>query len=149
MENIKLKPQEIFLEYQNANEYKNSIGDRGIYEQSKMNERFYVGDQWHGVQAGNTRPLVRRNIIKRIGEYKISTLCSNPVTVNYSCEGTPLENTQTELLESVPTGSVTDEEINAVTNERIGIKTIGAQTHEGCCVKSIPKKFKSRFAILS
>ena len=64
MENIKLKPQEIFLEYQNANEYKNSIGERGIYEQSKMNERFYVGDQWHGVQAGNTRPLVRRNIIK-------------------------------------------------------------------------------------
>ena len=74
MENIKLKPQEIFLEYQNANEYKNSIGDRGIYEQSKMNERFYVGDQWHGVQAGNTRPLVRRNIIKRIMSLKIMLL---------------------------------------------------------------------------
>ncbi len=114
MENIKLKPQEIFLEYQNANEYKNSIGDRGIYEQSKMNERFYVGDQWHGVQAGNTRPLVRRNIIKRIGEYKISTLCANPVTVNYSCEGTPNEHMQTEFLESVPAGIVTDEEVNAV-----------------------------------
>lgn len=114
MENIKLKPQEIFLEYQSANEYKNSIGDRGIYEQSKMNERFYVGDQWHGVQAGNTRPLVRRNIIKRIGEYKISTLCANPVTVNYSCEGTPSENAQNELLKNIPTGSVTNEEINAV-----------------------------------
>ena len=114
MENIKLKPQEIFLEYQSANEYKNSIGDRGIYEQSKMNERFFVGDQWHGVNAGNTRPLVRRNIIKRIGEYKISTLCANPIAVNYSSEGTPSESGQMDILENIPEGKVTDEEITAV-----------------------------------
>lgn len=87
MDNIKITPKEIFQEYENANEYKASIGERGIYEQSKMNERFFVGDQWHGVQAGNSRPLVRRNVIKRIGEYKISTVCANPVTVNYSAEG--------------------------------------------------------------
>ncbi len=87
MENIKLTPKEIFEEYENANEYKASIGERGIYEQSKMNERFFVGDQWHGVQAGNSRPLVRRNVIKRIGEYKISTVCASPMTVNYSAEG--------------------------------------------------------------
>ncbi|MBE7093003.1 MAG: hypothetical protein E7365_07505 [Clostridiales bacterium] len=114
MENIKLKPQEIFLEYQSANEYKNSIGDRGIYEQSKMNERFYVGDQWHGVQAGNTRPLVRRNIIKRIGEYKISNICASPVTVNYSCEGVPTESVNAELLTAVPSGKLTNEEISSV-----------------------------------
>lgn len=87
MDNIKLKPKEIFEEYEKGNEYKNSLGDRGIYEQSKMNERFFVGDQWHGVQAGNSRPLVRRNVIKRIGEYKISTVCASPVAVNYSAEG--------------------------------------------------------------
>lgn len=89
MENVKLKPKEIYEEYEKANEYKNSIGERGIYEQSKMNERFFVGDQWHGVQAGNSRPLVRRNIIKRIGEYKISSICANPVSVNYTAEGIP------------------------------------------------------------
>lgn len=82
-----INPKQIFEEYEKGNEYKNSIGDRGIYEQSRMNERFFVGDQWHGVQAGNSRPLVRRNVIKRIGEYKISAVCSSPVTVNYSVEG--------------------------------------------------------------
>ncbi len=86
---IKKKPNEIFEEYRAAHDYKSSIGDRGIYEQSRMNERFYVGDQWHGVQAGNTRPLVRRNIIKRIGEYKISAICAAPVAVNYSADGVP------------------------------------------------------------
>lgn len=114
MENIKLKPQEIFLEYQNANEYKNSMGDRGIYEQSKMNERFFAGDQWHGVQAGNTRPLVRRNIIKRIGEYKISAICASPITVNYSCEGVPTGENESNVLSDIPTGSLTNEEINSV-----------------------------------
>ncbi len=84
---MNIKPKEVFEEYEQGNEYKNSIGDRGIYEQSKMNERFFVGDQWHGVQAGNSRPLVRRNVIKRIGEYKISTVCASPITVNYSAEG--------------------------------------------------------------
>ncbi len=114
MENIKFSPKEIFLEYQSANEYKNSVGDRGIYEQSKMNERFFAGDQWHGVQAGNTRPLVRRNIIKRIGEYKISAICASPVTVNYSCEGVETGEEKSDILTSVPTGSLTDEEINSV-----------------------------------
>lgn len=114
MENIKLKPQEIFLEYQSANEYKNSIGDRGIYEQSKMNERFFTGDQWHGVQAGNTRPLVRRNIIKRIGEYKISAICASPVTVNYSCEGIPSGEAKNDVLKNIPKGNLTNEEVNAV-----------------------------------
>jgi hypothetical protein len=114
MENIKLTPREIFMEYQNANEYKNSIGDRGIYEQSKMNERFFIGDQWHGVQAGNSRPLVRRNIIKRIGEYKISTICASPITVNYSCEGVPTESENNLPLDIMPQGELTNEEINSV-----------------------------------
>ena len=82
-------PSAIFDEYQKGRDYKDSLGQRGIAEQTKMNERFYVGDQWHGVQAGNTRPLVRRNIIKRIGEYKISALCAAPIAVNYSADGVP------------------------------------------------------------
>ena len=86
-DNVKLKPSEIFGEYKSGNEFKESIGDKGIFEQSKINERFYVGDQWHGVQAGNDRPLVRRNIIKRIGEYKISNIGAAPVAVNFSADG--------------------------------------------------------------
>lgn len=98
---IKLEPKQIFDEYKAGNEYKASIGDKGIFEQSKINERFYVGDQWFGAQAGNSRPLVRRNIIKRIGEYKISTIGSAPLAVNFTADGVPdtieLEKNKKEL----------------------------------------------------
>ena len=120
---IKKTPKEIFEEYKQGNDYKASLGNRGINEQGKMNERFYVGDQWHGVQAGNTRPLVRRNIIKRIGEYKISALCASPVTVNYSADGIPntldmqeeQEAIKKDMLQgTIPTQEVTDAEINVI-----------------------------------
>ena len=120
---IKKLPKEIFEEYDRGTAFKDSIGNRGIAAQSKMNERFYVGDQWHGVQAGNSRPLVRRNIIKRIGEYKISSICANPVTVNYSADGIPnttdMQSTQETLknqimADGVPAGEVTNEEIDVI-----------------------------------
>ncbi len=80
-------PQNIFSEYLNARRFKQSIGKKGIYEQNRINERFYVGDQWSGAACGNDRPLVRHNVIKRIGEYKISQLLSGETAVNYVAEG--------------------------------------------------------------
>lgn len=89
MDNITLEPSKIFDEYQKGINFKNSIGDRGLFEQNKVNERFYSGDQWHGAKCGNDRPLVRYNVIKRIGDYKIATIGAAPVAVNYSAEGVP------------------------------------------------------------
>lgn len=89
---IKTEPKAIFSEYEEANNYKSSVGDLGIFEQTKKNERFFIGDQWYGAQCGNERPLVRNNIIKRIGEYKMSSIGAAPVTVNYSAEGIPNTN---------------------------------------------------------
>lgn len=89
MEEIKLEPSAIFKEYKSGVTYKAAIGDKGLYEQTKINERFFVGDHWYGVNAGNDRPLVRRNLIKRIGEYKISVVGAAPIAVNYSAEGVP------------------------------------------------------------
>lgn len=86
---INIAPKEIFAEYTNGNDYKANIGDKGIFEQSKVNERFYIGDHWYGVNSGNTRPLVRRNLIKRIADYKISSITAAPVAVNYSADGIP------------------------------------------------------------
>lgn len=86
---IKTEAKDIFSEYEQGNSYKSSVGKLGIFEQTKMNERFFVGDQWYGAQCGNERPLVRRNIIKRIGEYKMSAVGASPVTVNYTAEGVP------------------------------------------------------------
>ena len=83
------EPEQIFEEYEAGRTFKSGLGRKGLYEQGKINERFYIGDQWHGARCGNDRPLVRHNVIKRIGDYKMAVVASNPVTVNYSVEGVP------------------------------------------------------------
>ncbi len=119
---MKLKPKQIWSEYEAGQQYKNGIGDKGIHDQARINERFFVGDQWHGVNAGNEKPLTRRNIIKRIGEYKMSTIGSAPIAVNYSAEGVPdtadinAVNTVKEQMMGgeVPQGNATDVEVSVV-----------------------------------
>ena len=89
------RPIDIFEEFKNGNDFKNAIGNKGLFEQSRINERFYIGDQWHGAKCGNDRPLVRHNIIKRIGDYKISQILGTPISVNFSADGIPTsENTE-------------------------------------------------------
>ena len=83
------EPAQMFAEYEAGRSFKAGLGKHGLYEQGKTNERFYVGDQWYGARCGNDRPLVRHNVIKRIGDYKMAVVSSNPVTVNYSVEGVP------------------------------------------------------------
>ncbi len=82
-------PSQIYSEYKKGVEFKSSMGSKGLYEQNKINERFYVGDQWFGAKCGNDRPLVRHNVIKRIGDYKMSVLLSGPINISYSAEGVP------------------------------------------------------------
>lgn len=123
-EKIKLKSKTIWSEYEAGQQYKNGIGDKGIHDQSRINERFFVGDQWHGVNAGNEKPLTRRNIIKRIGEYKMSTIGSAPIAVNYSAEGVPDTTDINEraavkqqmFAGEIPQGDVSDVEISVVMN---------------------------------
>ena len=82
-------PAQIFKEYRDGTQFKSGLGMRGLYEQSKMNERYFIGDQWYGVNCGNYRPLIRHNVIKRIGEYKMSVVGSSPITVSYTADGIP------------------------------------------------------------
>ena len=82
-------PAQVFAEYEQGVSYKAGLGAKGLYEQNRVNERFMVGDQWHGARCGNDRPLVRHNVIKRIGDYKMAVVGSSPVTVSYSAEGVP------------------------------------------------------------
>lgn len=86
---MKIKPQEIFNEYTKGVNFKRNIGAKGIYEQSRINERFYTGDQWHGIDNTTKKPLVRHNIIKRIGDYKMSQILLSDTMVNISAEGVP------------------------------------------------------------
>ncbi len=108
-------PEQIFKEYRKGYEFKASIGNKGLYEQSRINERFYIGDQWHGAKCGNDRPLVRHNVIKRIGDYKISQLLSEKAQLQFSAEGIPTSTTDQDLsVNEVFSGAVTENEINFV-----------------------------------
>lgn len=80
-------PEQVFAEYEKGIRCKSRLGKRGMYEQDRINERFYVGDQWHGAHCGGDRPLVRYNVIKRIGEYKQAIVGAASVAVNYSADG--------------------------------------------------------------
>lgn len=108
-------PEQIFNEYLKGYEFKATIGNKGLYEQSRINERFYIGDQWHGAKCGNERPLVRHNVIKRIGDYKISQIMSNKPAVSFSAEGIPVLSDVKNLNENTDfSGAVTEEEINYI-----------------------------------
>ncbi|MBR5524778.1 MAG: hypothetical protein IKU51_05900 [Clostridia bacterium] len=85
-----ITPQQVQEEYRRGTDYKRQLGTRGLYEQSRINERFYSGDQWNGVHCGDSRPLVRYNVIKRIGDYKMAVVGAAPVGVRFSAEGLPL-----------------------------------------------------------
>lgn len=82
-------PEQVFAEYRRGVAYKESLGKHGMAEQNRINERFYSGDQWYGVNCGDNRPLVRHNVIKRIGDYKMAVVASSPVSVQFSAEGVP------------------------------------------------------------
>lgn len=122
---ITTEPKSVFSEYKKGNEYKAGIGEKGIFEQSKINERFYIGDQWYGAKCGNDRPLVRRNIIKRIADYKLSSITSAPIAVNYSGDGVPdnsgLGKQVTDYQEKIKMGAdfineTDDAEISVITS---------------------------------
>lgn len=98
---MKIKPSKIFEEYTQGQRFKSGLGSRGLYDQNKMNERYYVGDQWYGVNCGNDRPLIRYNVIKRIGEYKMSVIGSSPVAVSFTADGVPNTIDLQERLRSV------------------------------------------------
>ena len=123
----KAEPKKIWEQYKNGIQFKSSIGVRGLYEQSKMNERFYVGDQWYGAHCGNDRPLLRHNVIKRIGDYKTAIITANPISVNYTAEGIPntvgISKNVEQVRESMAEGNAyqgfeqpqaSEEEINLV-----------------------------------
>ena len=122
---ITTEPKSVFNEYKKGNEYKASIGNKGIFEQSKINERFYVGDQWYGAQCGNDKPLIRQNIIKRIADFKLSAITAAPIAVNYRADGVPDNAGMREDIEIARkgiiggadfTGNTTDIEISVITN---------------------------------
>lgn len=96
--NKRNEPQSIFDQYQKQVNYKAAMGDNGMYEQNRINERFYIGDQWSGANCGSQKPLVRYNIIKRIGDYKMAMAAGSAVSVQFGVEGVPYTTEQKEQV---------------------------------------------------
>lgn len=115
---MNLQHKQIFSEYQAGVRYKASLGRRGMYEQNRINERFFIGDQWYGAKCGNDRPLVRHNVIKRIGEYKMSQILNAPISVDFSAEGIPSDNSALSVKDNknVYKGETNRAEINLITS---------------------------------
>ena len=121
---------EIFNQYNKAKSFKESIGEKGLYEQSKINARFYCGNQWYGANCGNDRPLVRHNIIKRIGDFKIAQTQSAKYDVHYVADGISFIKSKADRINSVSlksddnnfsfSGEVSEDEINTVCNSLSG-----------------------------
>ena len=91
-------PEVIKGEYESGRNYKAGIGTRGLYEQSRINQRFISGDQWHGVQAGDKKAMVRYNVIRRIGEYKTAMVDGSALAVCFSAEGVPCTKEMREKI---------------------------------------------------
>ena len=94
---MKTDPAVVYQQYSEGTSFKSGMGNRGLFEQSRINERFYIGDQWHGAKCGNERPLVRHNVIKRIGDYKMSQILSGPMKVQFSADGIPTYSQQNSI----------------------------------------------------
>lgn len=71
---------EDWLLYEKGKDYNYSID---LYSTVNRNERFYRGDQWNGVEAGNL-PTPVFNIFKRIINYYISTIMSSKTSMRFS-----------------------------------------------------------------
>lgn len=75
---INTEPQKIFDEYKSGKEFNQSCD---LYENVEKNRRFFLGDQWAGVNAPDlTKPVF--NIIKRVTTYYSAMLVSDDIGVN-------------------------------------------------------------------
>lgn len=65
--------------YEAGKDYNRAIG---LYETIDKNERFYRGDQWHGVKSGGL-PTPVFNIFKRVINYFISSIASQKIAFSF------------------------------------------------------------------
>jgi len=94
MKQIALTPQAIFKEVEDGISYKSS-GGVDLFETVKMNEAFYTGDQWRGLQ-GKTPDLllVQMNFLQRVVAMQIAKVVSDDLAANITHLQETKENEQ-------------------------------------------------------
>lgn len=71
-------PEKIYQEYEKGKEFNTK---NEVYDTVEKNQRFYIGDQWHGVNApGLSKPIF--NMIKRVVTFFIANIVSDDIGVN-------------------------------------------------------------------
>ena len=79
-------------QYERGKEYKRRIG---LYETVKTNERYYRGEQWQ-YGEGKNLPHPVFNIIGRVINYLVCSVCSADVSISYDDEALPYVNSEKE-----------------------------------------------------
>lgn len=79
-------------QYEAGKEYKRRIG---LYETIRRNERFYRGDQWQNGESSEL-PHPVFNIIRRVTDYLISSVCSAELNLHFSDENLPFAKSEDE-----------------------------------------------------
>jgi len=82
--------------YEKGKEHKRRLG---LYERVRENERFYRGDQWHGVNAENL-PKPVFNVIKRVIDHLVCSVASDRYEISYTDEHLPFQK-EGKLAEQV------------------------------------------------
>lgn len=77
----KVTAQQVEAEYAYGRAYKTQAG---VYENARRNERFFIGDQWYGVNAPKDLDRPVFNILKRVVSYFVATVVSDDVAVQLS-----------------------------------------------------------------
>lgn len=85
-----------WLQYEAGKDYKRRIG---LYGTVRQNERFYRGDQWHGIHVENL-PKPVFNIVRRVADYLTSSITPGKVSIYYTSEKTPFIKDR-ELAEKI------------------------------------------------
>ena len=71
---------EIWKLYQKGVDYFNR---QNLYSKTEEAYRFFLGDQWHGLESGGERMPVM-NVIQPTVEYKVATVAQNNMSIHYS-----------------------------------------------------------------
>ena len=72
----------VWEEYQRGVDYNYQ---QQLYEKSKRNYNFYLGNQWEGIKLSGIQPITL-NIIKSIVKYKVGVVKTNTYQIYFNSE---------------------------------------------------------------
>lgn len=77
--------QDVWDRYEDSSRFKRSIG---LYDTVRVNENYFIGNQWEDVQA-NGLPTPVFNFLKRVTLFQVATITSD----NMAIQASPLPST--------------------------------------------------------